>query len=137
MQAAFKASQGGMQCSRISSTGQPEYEADGRGRGGGGVVAVTRDMDPNAGEPLPAHGYELLGYDFMLDDQLRLQLIEVNSNPCMDRPCKCLSDMLPRLNDDVFRTAIDPFFPVPKAAAGLFARAEREKQKNGFTKVFP
>ena len=126
-----------MEFSRLSSTGQLEYEADGRGRGGGGLVQVTRDMDPNADEPLPAHGYELMGYDFMIDEQFQVQLIEVNSNPCMDRPCRCLKDLLPRLNEDVFRTAIDPVFPVPKAFVGMFARAEREKSKNGFTKVFP
>ena len=79
----------------------------------------------------------MLGYDFMLDDELELQLIEVNSNPCMDRPCKILQDMLPTLNDDIFRTAIDPFFPVPKKMNGYFVRTERGKQKNGFTRVFP
>lgn len=98
---------------------------------------MTKDMHPNADEPLPAHGYELLGYDFMLDDQMQLQLIEVNSNPCMDRPCKVLQEMLPKLNDDVFRTAIDPYFPAPKTLQGSFARTQREKPKNSFTKVFP
>lgn len=31
------------------------------------------------------HTHELFGYDFMLDGDFNLQLIEVNSNPCMER----------------------------------------------------
>jgi len=30
------------------------------------------------------HGFEWLGFDFMLDDDLQLTLIEVNTNPCLD-----------------------------------------------------
>jgi len=28
-------------------------------------------------------GFELLGFDFMVDDQLNVYLIEVNTNPCL------------------------------------------------------
>jgi D-alanine-D-alanine ligase-like ATP-grasp enzyme len=29
-------------------------------------------------------GFEWLGLDFMIDDEMNLQLIEVNSNPCLE-----------------------------------------------------
>lgn len=28
-------------------------------------------------------GFELLGFDFMIDEELRVWLIEVNQNPCL------------------------------------------------------
>ena len=30
------------------------------------------------------NGFELLGFDFMLDRDLNLTLIEVNTNPCLE-----------------------------------------------------
>lgn len=36
------------------------------------------------------NGFELLGFDFMLDSNLKLDLIEVNTNPCLDTPCMLL-----------------------------------------------
>ena len=29
-------------------------------------------------------GFELLGFDFMIDDDLKLRLIECNTNPCLE-----------------------------------------------------
>lgn len=31
-----------------------------------------------------------MGLDFMLDEELNLSLIEVNTNPCLDMPCLLL-----------------------------------------------
>ena len=30
------------------------------------------------------NGFEWLGFDFMLDDDMNLKLIEVNTNPCLE-----------------------------------------------------
>jgi len=30
------------------------------------------------------NGYEVLGFDFMLDDNMKLYLIECNTNPCLE-----------------------------------------------------
>ena len=40
--------------------------------------------------PKKYNGFELMGFDFMLDDNLNLTLIEVNTNPCLDTPCLLL-----------------------------------------------
>ena len=36
------------------------------------------------------NGFEVMGFDFMLDEELNLTLIEVNTNPCLDTPCLLL-----------------------------------------------
>ena len=36
------------------------------------------------------NGFELMGFDYMLDDDMNLFLIEVNTNPCLDMPCLLL-----------------------------------------------
>ena len=36
------------------------------------------------------NAFELMGFDFMLDIDLNLYLIEVNTNPCLDTPCMLL-----------------------------------------------
>ena len=54
--------------------------------------------------------FELLGYDFMIDSDLKLYLIEVNTNPCLDTsPCALLQKLIPNLLDQTFKVCIDPF----------------------------
>jgi D-alanine-D-alanine ligase-like ATP-grasp enzyme len=40
------------------------------------------------------NGFELMGFDFMLDDDMNLFLIEVNTNPCLDTPCILLQRII-------------------------------------------
>ena len=54
---------------------------------------------PTLGKPDCAYrfynGFEVMGFDFMLDDNLNLTLIEVNTNPCLDTPCLILQRIIP------------------------------------------
>jgi tubulin polyglutamylase TTLL1 len=43
------------------------------------------------------HNFELLGLDFMIDDQYRPFLIEVNTNPCLELSCPLLESIIPPL----------------------------------------
>ena len=36
------------------------------------------------------NGFEWLGFDFMLDDDLNLKLIEVNANPALETKSSCV-----------------------------------------------
>jgi len=59
------------------------------------------------------HSFELFGYDFMIDELLKVYLIEVNINPCLSTTSAFSSRFIPRLIDNVLRIAVDPMFPPP------------------------
>ncbi|CAM9400649.1 unnamed protein product [Hapterophycus canaliculatus] len=86
------------------------------------------------------YAFELLGYDFMVDDDLRVWLIEVNSNPCLEFVCPLLQGMIVRVIEDTLSIALDSVFRPPEkhrtaAAAGL--EEASEASKNGYLRVFP
>lgn len=43
------------------------------------VKATYMSLDPNKRQ----HNFELLGMDFMIDEDLKPWLIEINTNPCL------------------------------------------------------
>lgn len=49
----------------------------------------------------------------MVDEDLHVWLIEVNSNPCLECTGSLLSRIIPNLIENVFRIAVDPMFPPP------------------------
>ena len=56
------------------------------------------------------HSFELLGYDFMVDQEFKVWLIEVNTNPCLELSCAYLSRLIPAVLDNAFRITIDQIF---------------------------
>jgi len=57
------------------------------------------------------HCFELFGYDFMIDQDYAVWLIEVNNNPCLMTPGETTAELLPQLIEDTFKIAVDPLFP--------------------------
>lgn len=53
--------------------------------------------------------FELLGYDFMIDQNMKLYLIEVNTNPCLETPCPLLQKLISNTLDQTFKICVDPF----------------------------
>ena len=53
------------------------------------------------------YGMQLLGYDFMIDENLKLWLIEVNANPCLEESSNLLKMLIPRMLDDAFKLTLD------------------------------
>jgi tubulin polyglutamylase TTLL1/tubulin monoglycylase TTLL3/8 len=49
------------------------------------------------------HNFELLGLDFMIDDNYSVQLIEVNTNPCLELSCPLLETIIPDLIENTLR----------------------------------
>ena len=41
--------------------------------------------------------FEIFGYDFILDEDQNMYLIEVNTNPCLERSSSLLDALLPRM----------------------------------------
>jgi tubulin---tyrosine ligase len=64
--------------------------------------------------------FELFGYDFMMDDDMKLVLIEVNTNPCLEtESCPLLSRLISQVVDQTFKVAVDPFFDGTENEIGL------------------
>ena len=58
--------------------------------------------------------FELFGFDYFLDADFNVFLIEVNTNPCLEESSYILKKLLPRLLDDMFRLTIDQAFQPAK-----------------------
>eukprot|EP00741_Cyanophora_paradoxa_P002202 tig00000555_g2134.t1 len=62
------------------------------------------------------HCFEVFGYDFMLDEDFNVLLIEVNTNPCLELSSALLRSIIPQMLDDAFRLTLDVTFPPPRGA---------------------
>lgn len=60
------------------------------------------------------NSFELFGYDFMIDENFKSYLIEVNTNPCLEYACPLLADIISSLLENVFRVAVDTVCPPPR-----------------------
>ena len=73
------------------------------------IKAVYLKIDPNK----RLNCMEIFGYDFMLDNNLKPWLIEVNTNPCLELASNYLSLLIPAMVENALRIAVDPLFPLP------------------------
>lgn len=71
--------------------------------------------------------FELFGFDFLIDEDFRVWLIEVNTNPYLGVPNSFIKVLLPNMLDDMFRIVSDPTFP-PKN--------QGSQKENGFDLIF-
>jgi len=69
--------------------------------------AVKKKIDPHRRK----HCFELFGYDFILDEDFNVWLIEVNTNPCIEESSVLLKMLLPRMIEDMLRITVDRAFP--------------------------
>jgi D-alanine-D-alanine ligase-like ATP-grasp enzyme len=63
------------------------------------VKATYLSLDPNR----KVHNFELLGMDFMIDDNLKPWLIEMNTNPCLELSSPLLSRIIPTVIEQAMR----------------------------------
>jgi len=71
--------------------------------------AVSRKIDPNR----KSYSYEIYGYDFMIDEDLNVWMIEVNTNPCFELSSPYLARLIPAMIENCLKIAVDPIFPPP------------------------
>jgi D-alanine-D-alanine ligase-like ATP-grasp enzyme len=69
-------------------------------------LATRKIIDPNKRR----NCFELFGYDFIIDEDLNVWLIEVNTNPCIEESSTILKILLPRMIDDMLKITVDSFF---------------------------
>jgi len=56
--------------------------------------------------------FELMGFDFLIDEDFRVWLIEVNTNPYFGVVNNNLPGFISNLVDDTFKLTLDKVFPV-------------------------
>lgn len=66
-------------------------------------LSVRHTMNPNKRKNV----FELFGFDFLLDEDFRLWLIEINTNPYLGTPSKEMATVVPRMIDDLFKLTLD------------------------------
>jgi len=76
--------------------------------------------------------FELFGYDFMIDQDYKVWLIEVNNNPCLCTPGETTGELLPQLIEDVFKISVDPLYP--ESGDCMWKRAPKVSETK-FTKL--
>lgn len=54
--------------------------------------------------------YVTLGYDFMIDSELKVWLIEINKNPGLCESSNFIKMLIPRMIDDSLRLTLDDIF---------------------------
>ena len=55
--------------------------------------------------------FEIFGYDFMMDVNLNVYLLEINTNPGLEISSPWIKAIVPRMVDDALRLTIDEVFP--------------------------
>ena len=73
------------------------------------IHACYNLIDPNKRQ----HSFEIFGFDFMLDENFKVYLIEANTNPCLETTCPILQKIITDVIDSGIRIALDPLFPPP------------------------
>jgi tubulin monoglycylase TTLL3/8 len=74
-----------------------------------GMRSTYSILDPQRKE----HNFELFGLDFMLDEDLNVYLIEVNTNPCLETSCPILTKVITGVIENLFKICVDPIFQPP------------------------
>ncbi len=60
------------------------------------------------------NSFEIFGFDFMIDEDFVVYLIEANTNPCLEiNGCPVLARIIPNMLECAFRIAVDPILPPP------------------------
>ena len=67
------------------------------------MLATRKVVDPNKRR----NCFELFGYDFIIDEDMNVWLIEVNTNPCIEESSTILKMYLPRMINDMLKLSVD------------------------------
>jgi len=70
-------------------------------------LSVKNQVNPNNRK----NHFELFGYDFMIDEDFRVWLIEINSNPYIGTPSAFTRDLVPKMVDEMLQIVLDPIYP--------------------------
>ena len=69
-------------------------------------LSVRHKMNPNRRK----NCFELFGFDFLVDEDFRVWLIEINTNPFLGTPNKDMVKLVPEMVNDMCKIVLDPVF---------------------------
>ena len=52
----------------------------------------------------------MFGFDFLIDEDYRVWLIEVNTNPYLGMPNEYMKKLVPRMMNDMCKLVLDPIY---------------------------
>ena len=61
--------------------------------------ALSRKVDPHRKQ----NSFEIFGYDFMVDEDLNVWFIEVNTNPCFELSSPYLARLIPAMVENTLK----------------------------------
>lgn len=79
-------------------------------------MASKQQLNPNRRK----NCFELFGYDFLIDEDFRLWLIEINTNPYFGVPNTYIEKLLPKMMDDLLSIVVDPIYPPEVIPESIF-----------------
>lgn len=74
-----------------------------------GVQSVFKALNPMKRH----HMFEIFGLDYILDENLKPYLLEMNTNPCLELSSTYLSFLIPHMIESALQVALDPLMPPP------------------------
>ena len=74
--------------------------------------------------------FEIFGYDFMLDEDFNLFLIEINDDPGIEESSPWIQIIVPRMLDDALRLTLDQIFPPNYDFSKNYKREDGTKKSN-------
>ena len=91
------------------------------------IVNITmRSVKDKINKKGKNYQFEIFGYDFMLDNDFNVYLIEINTNPGLEESSPWIKVIVPRMLDDALRLTLDQIFE-PKYDFTLNYKNEEEK----------
>lgn len=89
-------------------------------------LSVRKTINPSKRK----NSFELFGFDFLIDEDFRVWLIEVNTNPYLGIPNAYIKELLPKMIDDLFKIVLDPVFSKEETGNGI------DLSNNGFEMLY-
>ena len=90
------------------------------------LQSVRKKLNPNE-----LHfSFEIFGLDFMIDSDLGLWLIEVNTNPCLEESSNILKALIPRMVNDSFKLTVDVICPRKRPVKEAFTLDKYSDDEN-------
>ncbi|EGR27473.1 tubulin-tyrosine ligase family protein, putative [Ichthyophthirius multifiliis] len=78
------------------------------------------------------HCFEIFGYDFLIDSELNIWLLEVNTNPAIDECSNILKKLVPRMIDDALQLTVDKIFQ-KKNNKNIYKDDQEQKEEEKYS----